>query len=273
MVLYKGDPAVRFRFAGKSGIGIVDFVLRTNSNGQIRIVNLCNHAMGYDVVEQGRQTVAPMLADLDQSFLERLVNKPNINPADLQRFGDLAKKFGKQDFEGAVSVYQSLPAELKETMAATMMNIAALQNLRDDEKYKQALKEAGKRFKSASFEFMLVDACFLDKQYDQAIECIDHFMEALEKDAALLALKSLMLKSKGDIQGARSTLAEALKMEPECVFAHAKGLDVLMAAKDFPALRDSMIFLEKTGGYAFKGHLDDPLWEDFRKAPESAAWR
>ena len=34
-----------------------------------------------------------------------------------------------------------------------------------------------------------------------------------------------------------------------------------------------MILLEQKGGYAFKDAMDDPLWNEFKKAPESARWR
>ena len=273
LVLYKGSPAARFRFAGESGVALVDMALRRSSQGKVRIVNFCNHAMGYDLVEQGRQMVAPMLADMDKGFLARLVNKSNISPGDAKQFGDMAKKFASQDYAGVVSIYQRLPPALRESMAASMMHINALQNLDDDDKYKQALKEAAKRFNSASFQFMLVDVYYLDKEYDKASECIDNFMQTLEKDAALLALKSLMLNAKGDIKGAQTVLSEAFKLEPDCIFAHSKGLDVLLAAKDFAGLRDSMILLEQKGGYAFKDAMDDPLWDEFKKAPESARWR
>ena len=274
LVLYKGSPAARFRFAGESsGVALVDMALRRSPQGKVRIVNFCNHAMGYDLVEQGRQMAAPMLADLDKGFLARLVNKPNTSPADAKRFGDMAKKFAGRDYAGVVSLYQGLPPVLRETMAASMMHINALQNLGEDDKYKQALKEAGKRFNSASFQFMLVDVYYLDKEYDKASECIDNFMQTVEKDAALLALKSLMLNAKGDIKGAQTVLSEAFKLEPDCIFAHSKGLDVLLAAKDFAGVRDSMILLEQKGGYAFKDALNDPLWDEFKKAPESARWR
>jgi len=273
LALQNGHPAVRFRLVMDEGITIVDLALRRNARGELRIVNLYSHAMGYDMVEQGRQMIAPMVAELDKGFLERLVNKPNTNPNDMKQFGELGKTFARRDYAGIVSQYKGLPPDLKETKPATMMYLTALQKLGDDDNYKQALKEAGARFKSASFQFMLVDAYFLDKEYDKAIECIDNFMLAVENDAALLALKSLMLKAKGDFKGAQTVLREAFKLEPDCMFAHSKGLDVLLAAKDFAGVRDSMNFLEKKGGLNFKGAMDDPLWDDFKKAPESMQWR
>jgi tetratricopeptide (TPR) repeat protein len=274
LALHNGQPAVRFRFATEeAGITIVDLVVRKNAKGELRIVNIYNHAMGYDMVEQSRQMIAPMVAELDKGFLDRLINKPGLSPNDMAKFGDLGRTFAKRDYAAIASQYQGLHPSLKETKPATMMYLTALQNLGDDNKYKQALKEAGARFKDASFQFMLVDAYFLDKEYDKAAECIDKFMLAVERDAALLALKSLMLNAKGDVKGARAILDEAFKMEPDCLFAHMKGLDVLLAAKDFAGVRDSIILLEKDGGLNFKGALEDPVWSEFKKAPESKPWR
>jgi hypothetical protein len=274
VVLFKGSPAARFRFTSdESGIAIVDLVLRKNAQGRVRIVNVYNHTMGYDMVEQSRQLIAPMLADLDQSLLKRLINKPNVSQDDIKRFGELANLTARRDFAGVVSAYNGLSPTMKDSLPATGMYLNALQSLGDDNNYKQALKEAGARFKSASFQFMLVDAYFLDKEYDKAIECIDNFMLAVEKDAALLTLKSMMIHAKGDTKGAQTVLREAFKLEPDCTFAHSKGLDVLLAAKDFAGVRDSMIFLEEKGGLSFKGAMDDPLWDDFKKAPESKQWR
>jgi hypothetical protein len=98
-------------------------------------------------------------------------------------------------------------------------------------------------------------------------------MEAVGKDAALLTLKSLLVYSKNEVPAARTILLEALQLEPDCVYAHSKGLEVLLTARDFAGARDSMIFLEQNADFKFKGSLTDPLWDDFKKAPESEQWR
>jgi tetratricopeptide (TPR) repeat protein len=214
-----------------------------------------------------------VLAEMDKTFLNRLLDKPNLSSDDMKKFADVSTRFRDGDFPGVISAYQSLPPILRTNLAATVIHITALQRTGDNDAYKSALKEAAGRFKSASFQFMLIDLYFLDKEYDKAVECLDVFMQAVGRDAALLALRSLVLYAKHDFQAARTSLQEALRLEPDCVYAHSKGLDVLLAAKDFAATRDSMIFLEKNAGFDFKGALTDPLWDDFKKAPESARWR
>ena len=274
LVIYKGDLAARFRFVDKdSGISLIDMVLRTNRQRNLAIVNFCNHAMGYDMVEQSRQLTAPLLAELDKTFLERLIGQPGVNVESMNKFAELAQKFRTGDHAGVITGYRSLPPALQQTLAATAIYISALQRSDDTTAYKAALKDAAARFKAVNFQFMLVDVYALDKDYDQAVKCVDAFMQALEKDAALLALKSILQNAKGEVAIARATLREALELEPDCVYAHEKGLDVLLAAKDFPAARDSMLFLEKNAGYSFKGNMTDEVWADFKKAPESAPWR
>ena len=113
----------------------------------------------------------------------------------------------------------------------------------------------------------------MDGNYGKAVDCVDAFMKVVGQDAALLALKSTLLKSKGDIPLARTTLQQAFDLEPDCAYAHSTGLDVLLAAKDFEAVCDSIQFLEKNAGYDFKGNLTDPVWDEFKKAPESQPWR
>lgn len=274
LVIYHGGLAARFRFVSeKNGISLVDLVLRTNSAGGVGIVNLCNHAIGYDMVEQSRRTAIPILAEMDKSFLERLVNKPDAGPDDLAKFGELPRQVSAGHYERAVELYRSLPPSLRDNLSATSLYLSALQQSPDTARYKTALKEAAARFKTASFQFMLVDVYALEKNWDKAVGCIDSFMAAIESDAALLALKSLLLNAKGDVPAAKAALTEAFKLEPDCVYVHLRALDVLLAARDYPALRDSMNFLEKSGGYNFKGHLNEPVWEDFKRTPESAAWR
>jgi thioredoxin-like negative regulator of GroEL len=274
LAIYRGTLAARFRFVSEEGgISVFDLVVRTNQQGRLAIVNFCNHAMGYDLIEQSRQAAAPMLAELDKGFLERVLNKPDITADQIKQFAALSEKARAGDVQGAAQIYQSLPDSLRNTMAATCLYITVLQRGEDTDAYKQALQDAAARFKSASFQFMLVDAYALDKKFGKAADCIDAFMQVVGRDAVLLALKSLMQNANGDVPAARQTLREAFELEPDSVYVHTKGLDVLLAARDFPAVRDSLNFLEKDAGKNFKGQLTDPIWGEFKKAPESKPWR
>lgn len=274
LVLFQGEPAARFRLVSDtSGITFLDLILRKNNRGRLSIVDYYNHAVGLGMVEQARQTAVMILADLDRSFLERLVNKPGVRSEDLKRFAELATKTRTGDPSGAVAAYRALPASLQETLAATSLYLTALQQSEDDAGYKAALSAAAKRFNSASFQFMLVDLYTLEKDYDQALDCVEAFANVVGRDATLLTLKGVLLQARGDVGPARASQLEALALEPDCRYVHVHGLDILLAARDFAVVRRSLLFLEASGEYDFKGALTDPVWDDFKQAPESEGWR
>jgi hypothetical protein len=198
LAVYQGNLAARFRvIAASGGVSMMDMVLRTNKQGRLAIANFCNHTMGYDLVEQTRQVAAPMLADIDKSFLERLLNKPGMKPEHFKGFGQLAEKLRSGDMQGVVATYNSLPDQLRDTLAAACIYITALQRSDDTNAYKHALQEAAVRFDSPSFKFMLVDLYAMEGNHGKAADCVDAFMKVVGPDAALLALKSSLLKSKG----------------------------------------------------------------------------
>lgn len=277
LVLHDGEVKVRFRLGSEeSGFSIMDLVVTRNSNGKLGIVDAFNHALGVSIVEQSRQTALPALAELDKGFLERMLGGRKGSDAklgDLQKMGEMAKRFHKGDLQGAVDAYHQLSPEMKSDILPTALHLTVLQRMSDDEAYKSALKEAAKTHNAANFQFMLVDLYVLENNYAKAVECLDAFMAAVEKDAALLALKGSLQSQIGSHDLASAALKEALALEPDLRLAHTQALDVFLAAKDYNAVAASMRFLEASGTHEFKDNMTDPVWADFLKSPESLPWR
>jgi hypothetical protein len=273
LVICDGRLAARFRFVAESGgISIIDLHIRETSPGRLAVEDFYNQAFGVGLVASIRQASMPLLAELDQGFLERLFASPNYTKADIESFAEMAQSMRTGEFARVTAIFKRLPPSLKSTDAAIAMNLTALQSSGDDEAYKSALRDAAETTKSASFKFMLVDLYFLEQNYAKAVECLDEFMAAVEPDAALLATRALIQMEQGAVSAAMQSLRSAFELEPDCEHAHAAGLDVLLAGRDFAGVRNSMLFLEEQCGYAFED-LSDPLWKEFLQAPESAAWR
>jgi uncharacterized protein HemY len=76
----------------------------------------------------------------------------------------------------------------------------------------------------------------------------------------------------GDLAAARKSTAEALALEPDSNEILVQSLDVLLAAKDWPAVVKTIETLEKSGGYDFKGHIDGEPWAEFRQQPAAKPW-
>ena len=274
LVVHDGKLKLRFRIASDAtGITILDLLVKKRANGKLGIVDFYNQNLGTGIVDQGRQAAGLALAEMDKGFLQRVMGTATVTLKDFEKFASMSEKFRNQDFKGAAATYEQLPPVLKSNMAAVATRINALQQSGDDEAYKKALKEAAGTFKSANFQFMLVDLYFLEKDYTKAIESLEVFMAAVERDAALLALRSGLELANGTTEKAVATAKEALTLEPRCVYAHSHCLDVFLAAKDYATLVKSMHCLEEKGAYKFKGHLKDDVWAEFLKAPESEPWR
>lgn len=274
LVIHEGLLKPRFRFSSdQTGTILLDFTVEKDSEGRLGIVDFYNQVLGSGMVEQSRQAALPALAELDKSFMNRLFDKPNTKLEDIEKFGKMSDKFRQQDHKGVIEVYNSMPAELQNNITANAMYLGALQAAGDVEGYKKALQASAKNYTSANYQFKLVDLYFMEKNYDKAIECLDGFMAALEKDAELLSWKAQLQVEKGDPAGAATTIREALALEPTNPDVHAQGLDVFLAAKDFEGTANSMKFLESTGKFKFKDSLKDPLWAEFLQSPASQPWR
>jgi tetratricopeptide (TPR) repeat protein len=275
LVIHEGVPKLRFRFyMEESGITFMDLLVTRGANGKLGIVDAFNHGMGSGIVEQSRQAALPALMELDRGFLERMFDGgPKTDFKALEQFGEMSKHFRNKDYQGVVEAFQKLPPDLKNKLTPTAIHITALQQLGDEEAYKNGLREAAKVHNSASFQFMLLDLYILAKDYAKAIECLDAFMASVERDAVLLVMKGTLQSNQGNPAAALTTVKEALTLEPDSYPVHNLILDVLLAAKDHAAVADSLRFLEKGGTLQFKGTLTDPIWEDFLKSPASAPWR
>jgi hypothetical protein len=276
IVIHDGRAKVRFRLASDtSGITMLDILVKKRPDGSMGMVDFYNHAVGSGMVDQGKQNALPILAELDKGFLERVFggSSPEISLKDSKTCAEMSQGIQKGNYQAAIDGYHKLSPEMQRKTLPTVLHLTALQNTRDDEAYKTALKEAAKSQDSASFQFMLIDLYVLEEDHAKAIECLDNFMAAVERDAALLAIKALLLQNNGSTEAAREVVREAFALEPDSIFVHNKSLDVLLAAKDYAAVAQSIRFLESNGDYEFKGALTDPVWADFVKSPESAPWR
>jgi tetratricopeptide (TPR) repeat protein len=272
ILVVDGRIHARFRFAGPSGLSIIDLAL-VPDGASWRILDFDNRALGIRLVEQTRQTVAMMMGELGAGILARLFGDGGLSQADVKNMRAMSAARNRGDHAAALTAHGKLPKVVRDTALVTAMHVQCLAMGEDTTTYAAVLEDAAKRFPAPLFRFTLVDAHILKQEWAKAIACVDECMLAIERDAAILTLRAILQQHSGDLEGARKTLAEAMQLEPDCVYALVNGLDVLLAAKDWVAVRDAMKALEKTGKYDFRGNLDDELWSEFKKAPESEPWR
>lgn len=265
VVSYQGKPAMRFRWAGMDGIAFRDYAVGKDEAGKLRMVNFFDVITATDGIDEMRRVMAIML-DADGS------GDPT---GDCRAVVQFQRMLLQKNFAGVVAAYRKLPPELQQTKGVTTFYLGAMANLGDGAAYRKELLDAAARFRSPNFQLMLVDAYCINKEFGKAAACVDAVMQAIGKDAALLALKNNMLREKGDVPAALAALREALRLEPDCVFVHQMGVDTLLKAKEYRELADSLRFLEKQVNWDIRAMMaaDKALWQGFLESPESAPWR
>ncbi|QIF00037.1 hypothetical protein [Roseimicrobium sp. ORNL1] len=272
LVLEDGEVRLRFRLLSDAGIIFMDILVTKRPSGRLGIIDYYNRVTGGSMTEQMRQVMLPTLMELDRQVEQKSVsNASSMAQDDLNQLTAIGRHYKDKNFRGIIDAYQLLSPEMKRSHMAMSFRLDALEHLQDQEGYKAALQEAAQTSKSANFQFLLVDVYAIEKDYDKAIECLELFMTAMGKDAALLTVKGTLQLDKGAHDAARATIHEALALEPDSSSIHLRALEVLLATKDHPATATSVRFLQERGGV--KINLTAPGFADFMKSPESAPWR
>jgi len=272
VLLVDGRPVARMRVAGDNGVSILDFPL-VRKGDEWRAVDMRNHAVGLSMVEGMRQNVLVMMPGLDAGVLARLLGAGKDARNDATHMKAMVEHQLKGEFASAVAEHRKLSKEMKATGIVTALHLTCLGMLDDEDAYAAALEQAAKDHPAPKFRLMLVDAHFVRQRWDAAIACVDEFMAAIERDAALLTMRAMLQLQAGRVGDAQKSMQEAIDLEADCEYALSSGLDVWLAAEDWATVRDAIVALEKHHGYAFAGQLTDDVWAGFRAAPESEPWR
>jgi tetratricopeptide (TPR) repeat protein len=270
VLIVDGRVAARFRFTGDGVVMFFDLWLEP-AGAEWRIVDFSHRVMGFGMVEQLRVLFASLFADEDPGVFARLFGS-NDAANDRREIDNMNEARKRGDHTGVLAAFQSLSAPVQKHGLIRRLWLQSLAMVGTPDEYVAALEETI-RMCPAPLRFSYVDAFVVKKDWQKAIACVDELIASLERDAALLALRASFQQQAGDVPGARKTLAEALRLEPDCEYALLNGLDVLLAAKDWPALRSALQALEKTGNHDVRAMLEDEAWTEFRKAPESEPWR
>lgn len=106
--------------------------------------------------------------------------------------------FGQQEFRKTLDYYEALPEELQRNKSIQILRLQAAQQLHDPSLYAFVLTDLRNRMPGdACVDFLSLDYFFQQKQYGEALKCLDRIDRILGKDPylnvyrchALLALK------------------------------------------------------------------------------------
>lgn len=271
LVVVDGTLRARFRFFGEQGIAILDLDLARRGEGFV-FQDVHNLTMGVSSVQEMRAMASLISAKLSPGLLARMLGAESLSTEDSDNMSAMAQSVQAGDFAKAKQLHDKLPKTLRETSIVTAMHLQMLAAGSDENAYAIALEAAAAKFPAPKFRMTLVDAHILRKRWSDAVRCLDEAMQGIERDAMLLMIRANVQLQGGDLAAARKSTAEALALEPDSNEILVQSLDVLLAAKDWPAVVKTIETLEKSGQYEFKGQLEGDVWAEFRKQPEAKPW-
>ena len=271
LVVVDGTLRARFRFFGEQGIAILDLDLARRSEGFV-FQDVHNLTLGVSSVQEMRAMASLMSAKLSPGLLARMLGAESLSTEDSENMQAMMQSFHSGDFAKAKQLHDKLPKALRETSIVTAMHLQMLAAGSDENAYATALEAAAAKFPAPKFRMTLVDAHILRKRWSDAVRCLDEAMQGIERDAMLLMIRANVQLQGGDLAAARKSTAEALALEPDSNEILVQSLDVLLAAKDWPAVVKTIETLEKSGDYDFKGHLEGEPWAEFRQQPAAKPW-
>ncbi len=271
LVVVDGTLRARFRFFGEQGIVILDLDLARRGDGFV-FQDVHNLTLGVSSVQEMRAMASLMYAKLSPGLLARMLGAESLSTEDSDNMVAMMQSVQGADFAKAKQLHDKLPKALRETSIVTALHLQMLAAGSDENAYATALEAAAAKFPAPKFRMTLVDAHILRKRWSAAVRCLDEAMQGIERDAMLLMIRANVQMQGGDIAAARKSTAEALALEPDSDEILVRSLDVLLAAKDWPAVVKTIETLEKSGGYDFKGHIDGEPWAEFRKQPAAKPW-
>ena len=271
LVVVDGTLRARFRFFGEQGIAILDLDLARRGEGFV-FQDVHNLTVGVSSVQEMRAMASLMSAKLSPGLLARILGAESLSTEDGENMQAMMQSVQGGDFAKAKQLHDKLPKTLRETSIVTAMHLQMLAAGSDENAYAAALEAAAAKFPAPKFRMTLVDAHILRKRWSDAVRCLDEAMQGIERDAMLLMIRANVQLQGGDLAAARKSTAEALAQEPDSDEILVRSLDVLLAAKDWPAVVKTIETLEKSGGYDFKGHIDGEPWAEFRQQPAAKPW-
>lgn len=275
-----GFPTVMLRVLPEGGgVNFLGAMVRPDGDS-FRVIDAYNYLFGLTVTEESaRGAIAMAPTASGTSFAKRLLGLKAGQQGTEKDVMAILSDFGGQKFASVVDRYSKLPKEVQDQRNMFVIYLQCLMGLNGDSKYEPAYKAAlgeARRIlgKNSAVEMLLVDLYFLEEDYAAAEKAIASMDEVVGKDAYLEFLAGTACALGDDLEGALRHAALGRKLEPDMPSLVDLMLTIHAKKKDYRSLVDELRAFKHTHGITIKeDSLTEPMYVEFLKSPEFAAWK
>ena len=267
----EGHCLVRLGY-GDSGYGYMDWAMRADRDGRLRIVDWFDYSTGQNYTDSLR-TLSVLVAP-NPSLLGKLFDIASGKAERTRQVIPMMQALGKQEFARAYEVFDKLDEELKRNRTLSVAAVGAANRSQNEAHYRAALANLDKHHGSEpALVFLLIDHYVMTKQYDRLLHAIDAFQKFVGvEDAALAGIKANSYMMSGKPDQAIAAAIEGIRIEPELAANYWTLLASYNRTGRYDKVVDTAALLRRQFGLAL-GPAEFEKDADYKEFVRSAAFR
>lgn len=275
------EPVVRFRIRRDGGIDYGDYHFGKDTDGQWKIVDTHIYSIGTKLSDLLRDSVTPMLAELDKSLLTRFLKGGSRgehfdNAPKVRQIMMLARAGNEESAQQAATLYDGLPKSVQETKLTMLMYMMATTNLPDftDEgsRYQKALERFEKTFPNdPSAALHAIDINILRKDFDATHKVVDKLKDITEDDY-LEFYKGYIHMHEGKFDEVEKSARYWIEQEPYDVEGWEMLLEAGFGSDRHAVTVEALKRLEADFEQDYSAVSSTPDWSTFFNSPEGKQW-
>jgi hypothetical protein len=227
---------------------------------------------GDRMTELVRQKILPAAALRDPGLDARLSEEDRLYLANAKKVDDLHQAFRKRQWPELIKLYQELPAGLQDRKPILFKYASACARTGGADA-KAALERCRQKFPGdPAADMVAMDYHLKRREFGAVRRILDALRAWAGEDAALDALKALLLGETGQMKAARTLAEQAVATDPGLKIPYVVRITLALVAQDHA---DTLTWLKKmvqNTGQDFGDLRRNPPFERFVQSPEFRQW-
>ena len=197
-----GKKHLLFRMFGDGGINYHDYSV-VKINGQVKADDMYSYISG----EKISKTFSDLLAANSSS-------NGGLASEESQKFVRLTEYKNKGEYAEEIALFKTFDTTLQNTKAMQLLYIEASKHISNDD-YKNALEKFAARYPNAPNAYLLMlDAYFLNKDFDKALVAVNKLDSLVKGDPVLNLFRGNIYKELGKVEESRQSFEKCFAFDP-----------------------------------------------------------
>jgi hypothetical protein len=263
-----------FRSVGEMGVNYQEMLMQRTPGGAIKIVDIRAHNTGEYFSDLLRPLFLSAIQAESPGILKRIFgDKPTLLDA-MPKLQAMQQAMARQDFAGALKIYDTIPVELRTWKAAHLLRITAASKV-DEKLWLNAIDDFEKAYPGdVAVKFQMIDAQLMRKNYAESLAAVNALDKAIGTDVYLNILRANVYREWGKPVEAEAAAQKVVDNLPPRDDSYTTLLLCQVSNKKHAAAVKTLdLFEEHLSGVNQDFLATEPTCAEFVKSPEYKAWQ